>query len=105
MKREIFAADFRDRVVRGDSYSCRVGKGTHMGIRRVKRFMRRCSRSYTRDRYILKLDVQGFSMNIDRGILYRRLEAFVGEKYGAPDRGPRPCAGPLPQGRLQRPGP
>ena len=102
VKREIFAADFRDRVVHHliinklnalferelifDAYACRVGKGTHMGIRRVERFMRSCSRNYTRDCYILKLDVQGFFMSIDRGILYRRLEAFVREKYSAPDR-------------------
>jgi hypothetical protein len=86
VKREIFAADFRDRVVHGHSYACRVGKGTHMGIRRVERFMRSCSRNYTRDCYILKLDIQGFFMSIDRGILYRRLEAFVGEKYSAQDR-------------------
>ena len=39
VKREIFAADFRDRVVHGDSYARRVGKGTHMGIRRVDRFI------------------------------------------------------------------
>ena len=102
VKREIFAADFRDRVVHHliinklnalferefifDSYACRVGKGTHMGIQRVDRFMRRCSHNYTRDCYILKLDIEGFFMSIDRGILYRRLEAFVGEKYSAPDR-------------------
>jgi hypothetical protein len=102
VKREIFAADFRDRVVHHliidklnplferelifDTYACRVGKGTHMGIRRVERFLRQCSRNHTRDCFILKLDVQGFFMSIDRGILYRRLEAFVGEKYCAPDR-------------------
>ena len=102
VKREIFAADFRDRVVHHliinklnalferelifDSYARRVGKGTHMGIRRVDRFMRRCSHNYTRDCYILKLDIQGSFMSIDRGILYRRLVAFVGEKYSAPDR-------------------
>jgi hypothetical protein len=54
VQREIFAADFRDRVVHHliinklnphfekkfilDSYSCRVGKGTHYGIKRVDRF-------------------------------------------------------------------
>ena len=102
VKREIFAADLRDRVVHHlvagklnplferelifDTYACRVGKGTHMGIWRVERFLRRCSHSYTRDCYILKLDVQGFFMSIDRGILHRRLEAFVREKYSAPDR-------------------
>jgi len=51
VKREIFAADFRDRVVHHlvikklnpffekqfvyDSYSCRAGKGTHFGIQRM----------------------------------------------------------------------
>ncbi len=102
VKREIFAADFRDRVVHHliidklgplferefifDTYACRVGKGTHLGIRRVERFMRSCSRNHTRDCYILKLDIAGFFMSIDRGLLYRRLEAFVREGYGAPDR-------------------
>jgi len=101
VKREIFAADFRDRVVHHlivsklnplferelifDTYACRVGKGAHMGIRRVERFMRRCSQNYTRDCFVLKLDIAGFFMSIDRGILYRRLEAFIREKYGAPD--------------------
>ena len=65
VKREIFAADFRDRVVHHlvinklnplfeksfifDSYACRVGKGTHLGIKRVNRFIRQCSQNYTRD--------------------------------------------------------
>ena len=60
VKREIFAADFRDRVVHHlvvsklnplfekafihDSYACRVGKGTHFGIQRVDRFIRQCSK-------------------------------------------------------------
>ena len=76
VKREIFAADFRDRVVHHlviskinhlfekqfiyDSFSCRTGKGTHFGIRRVDRFIRQCSKNYTKDCYILKLDLQGF---------------------------------------------
>ena len=59
VKREIFAADFRDRVIHhfifnsispisektfiNDTYSCRQGKGTHYGIRRIDRFIRSCS--------------------------------------------------------------
>ena len=102
VKREIFAADFRDRVVHHliitkldplferelifDTYACRAGKGTHLGIRRVERFLRSCSRGHTCDCYVLKLDIAGFFMSIDRGILYRRLEAFVRAKYGAADR-------------------
>ncbi len=82
VKREIFAADFRDRVVHHliinklnhlfekqfiyDSYSCRKGKGTLFGINRIDSFIRKCSKNYTRDCYILKLDIKGFFMHIDK---------------------------------------
>ncbi|MBI4649217.1 MAG: hypothetical protein HY738_22135 [Bacteroidia bacterium] len=78
VQREIFAADFRDRIVHhliynyispyfertfiNDSYSCRIGKGTHYGIKRIDWFVRSCSLNYKQDCYILKLDIkQGFS--------------------------------------------
>ena len=77
VEREIFAADFRDRVVHHFiigklnglfehqfiyySYACRVGKGMHYGIRRIDEFIKECSGLYTRDCYILKLDIQVFS--------------------------------------------
>jgi len=95
VKREIFAADFRDRVVHhliinklnalfekefiGDSYSCRKGKGTHKGIKRLDGFIRQCSQNYSRDCWILKLDIKGFFMSIDRQRLYHRLELFQQE--------------------------
>jgi len=78
VKREIFAADFRDRVVHhfiynyvslifektfiNDSYSCRKGKGTHYGIKRIDHFIRSCSQNYSKDCYILKLDIKGYFM-------------------------------------------
>ena len=102
VKREIFAADFRDRVVHHliigklnqlfekqfvhDSYSCRVGKGTHFGIQRVDKFIRQCSDNYTKDCYILKLDLQGFFMSINKNILYAKLEKFINEKYQQADK-------------------
>ncbi len=49
-----------------DSYSCRIGKGTHYGIKRVNRFIRSCSKNYSHDCYILKLDIKGFFMAIDK---------------------------------------
>jgi retron-type reverse transcriptase len=86
VKREIFAADFRDRVVHHliinklnplfektfihDSYACRKGKGTHFGIQRVDRFIRQCSQNYTKDCYVLKLDIQGFFMHINKTLLF-----------------------------------
>jgi retron-type reverse transcriptase len=86
VKREVFAADFADRVVHHlyfnymneifertfieDSYSCRKGKGTGRGIERLDHHIRSCSANYTRNCYILKLDLSGYFMSIDRQILY-----------------------------------
>ncbi len=90
VKREIFAADFRDRVVHhfiynyiyllfdklfiNDAYSCRVGKGTHYGIARVDHFFRSCSRNYTRDSFVLKLDIQGYFMAMDKTFLLSKVK-------------------------------
>ena len=90
MLREVFAADFRDRIVHhliynytspfferlfvNDSYSCRIGKGTSYGINRLDHFIRSCSGNYKRDCYILKLDIKGYFMAIDKHILYQKVE-------------------------------
>lgn len=96
VKREIFAADFRDRVVHHlifnytnpyfdslfieDSYSCRKDKGTLYGINRVAGFVKECSDNYTSGCYILKLDIEGYFMNINRtllsGIIKAQLDRF-----------------------------
>ena len=102
VKREIFAADFRDRVVHHliinklnhlfekqfihDSYSCRTSKGTHFGIQRIDRFIRQCSANYTKDCYILKLNLQSFFMSINKQILYKKIIAFINEKYQDTDK-------------------
>lgn len=93
VKREIFAADFRDRIVHhlvinkinhllesrliNDCYACRASKGTLLGIRRVENFIRKCSRNFTQDCFILKLDIEGFFMHIDKNILWRDLTTFL----------------------------
>ena len=100
--REIFAANFRDRVVHHliikklnslfesifihDSYACREGRGVHFGIQRVDRFIRRCSVNYATDCYVLKLDIQGFFMAIDKRILWLKLRAFIIQRYYHADR-------------------
>ena len=84
--REVFAASFRDRIVHHllynwlapvferyfiyDSYSCREGKGTLFGVRRLEHHIRSCSRNYTRECYILKLDIEGYFMSINRQRLF-----------------------------------
>ncbi len=96
VKREIFAAQFRDRVVHHllvnrlnplfektfiyDSYACRVGKGSLFGVKRVSDFIRKSSNNYSRDAYILKLDVQGFFINIRRDLLLERIIIYL-EKH------------------------
>jgi RNA-directed DNA polymerase len=90
VQREVFAADFRDRIVHHliynyispiferlfiyDSYSCRKGKGTSCGIKRLDHFIRSCSQNYSRDCHILKIDIKGYFMSIDRNILYEKVE-------------------------------
>ncbi len=102
VQREIFAADFRDRVVHHliinklnpffekefiqDSYACRVGKGTHYGISRANKFIRQCSQNYTKDCYVLKLDIEGFFMHINKEILFSRLEKIIEAKYKLQDK-------------------
>lgn len=89
VQREIFAADFRDRVVHhliynyiypifdktfiNDSYSCRKGKGTHYGIRRIDHFIRTCTENYSKDCYILKLDIRGYFMAMNRSLLFEKV--------------------------------
>ncbi len=77
VKREIFAADFRDRVVHHllhgcinhivegrlihDTYSCRTGKRTLYGINRINKFIRSCSKNYQQDAYIFcNITLKGF---------------------------------------------
>lgn len=101
VKREIFAADFRDRVVHHiiarriypllerqfilDSYSTQKGKGTLFGINRVEQHIRDCSQCYTRDCYILKCDIQGFFMSISKERLYDTVMCFLRGKYEGED--------------------
>ena len=81
-KREVFAADFRDRIVHHlyynythqmyertfihDSYSCIKGRGTHYGIRRLEEHIRKESQNYTIPCYVMKMDIRGYFMHIDR---------------------------------------
>lgn len=101
VKREIFAANFRDRVVHhyvmnklmyifenqfiDDTYSCRVGKGTLYGIRKLQKFILSCTENYQKEAFILKLDIQGYFMNIRKPLLYQKMEALIRKKYEGDD--------------------
>ena len=97
VKREIFAAPFKDRIVHHiliselepcfekyfihDSYACRKGKGTHMAIKRLFHFINSQTCNNSQEAWILKMDIKGFFMNIERKKLYEKLELFIETKY------------------------
>ncbi len=96
VKREIFAADFRDRVIHHfiynylapifekvfihDSYSCRKGKGVHYGVKRADHFIRSGSENYSQDAYILKLDIKGYFMSINKQILFEKIDQVLSDQ-------------------------
>lgn len=100
--REIFAADFKDRIVHHvvmmkleplfeeifieDNYNCRKNKGTLYGVKRLFEKIRECSNNYTEDCYIGKFDIQGFFMSIHKPTLWKMLKEFVNEKYNGKDK-------------------
>lgn len=91
--REIFAADFRDRVVHHvlvdhleqywervfihDSYACRRGKGVHAGVDRLRTFIRQATSNSTRRAWYLQLDIRNYFMRIDKTILWQLLEPHI----------------------------
>ncbi|MBL7072701.1 MAG: hypothetical protein ISS33_02840 [Candidatus Omnitrophica bacterium] len=97
VKREIFAADFRDRVVHHllfqylspiiekyfiyDCYSCRKGKGTSAGIQRAAKFLRSCSQNYKKECYIMQMDISGYFMSINRELLYNKVNGVLRTEY------------------------
>lgn len=91
--REVFAANFRDRVVHhllmdkfmcfldremiDDSYNCRKGKGVFYGVERLAEEIRRVSHDYTRPAYVLSGDVEGFFMSINKAKLWQMTERVI----------------------------
>lgn len=87
--REVFAADFRDRIVHhlfitkilpaverrltDRSFACRVGKGTTYGVKKVNEMIR------DRQGWLARCDIEGFFMSINKDILMRLTEEVVRE--------------------------
>lgn len=100
--REVFAADFRDRIAHHyvinrtinlfeshfieDSYNCRKGKGTTYAIKRIDEQIRQISNNFTTDCWILKCDIKNFFMSINKNILWKMLEKFLMENYQGDDK-------------------
>ncbi|MBP6908750.1 MAG: group II intron reverse transcriptase domain-containing protein [Candidatus Pacebacteria bacterium] len=63
-----------------DSYSCRMGKGTHKAMERFRVFSRKVSRNNTRTCHILKCDIRKFFASIDHDILKQILAKHVNDR-------------------------
>lgn len=97
--REVFAADFRDRVVHHvlishleaiwepifihDSYACRKGKGVHAGVERLQLFMRQATANGTRPAWYLQLNIRNYFMSIDKQSLFAMVDAKLNSNISA----------------------
>ena len=91
--RHIYKASVRDRVLHHamfatlnpifeptytpNSFSCRIGKGTHKGVTVLAQMLRAVSRNNTRPCYALKCDIRKFFDSIDHNILLGILEKRI----------------------------
>lgn len=95
-KRIIHKASVRDRVVHRlmynalysyfdsrfffDSYSCRVGKGTHKARARFRDFVNQASANHTKPCYVLKFDIKKCFASVDQNILRQILQAHISDE-------------------------
>lgn len=95
-QRHIHKAEVKDRVIHHllykflywlfnpvfiyDSYSCRLGKGTHKGVDKLVKLLRKASKNNTRMVWALKCDIKKFFHTVDHGILTNLLQKRVKDK-------------------------
>lgn len=101
--REIFAANFVDRVVHHllinhieeqidktfiyDSFACRKEHGVICGIKRLRKFLNKVTNNKTSNAYYLKLDIKSFFYSIDKELLYKILTKKINNlKYNEEER-------------------
>ncbi|WP_459252636.1 RNA-directed DNA polymerase [Paraburkholderia sediminicola] len=97
--REVWAAEFRDRIVHhllynqigprfeksfiADSCACIRGRGTHYAARRLESKVRSVTQNWSRPAYYLKCDLANFFVSIDKNALRTLLLAKVAEPFWA----------------------
>ena len=93
VKREVFAADFRDRIVHhlvinrminsfervviNNSFSCRKGKGVLYGVKKLEEESKLVTNFYTKDAYVLKCDLKSFFMTINKSLLCEKIDKLI----------------------------
>jgi hypothetical protein len=87
--REIFAADFKDRIIHHllvrylepfwenkfifHSFACRKNKGSHVATKFLKKFTRKASKNFSQPAHYLQVDVSAFFMSLKKDILLRKI--------------------------------
>ena len=70
---------FFDRIFIADSYSCRVGKGTHKALNRFRSLAQRAGQNNTRTVWVLKCDIRKFFASINHETLIEILESRIAD--------------------------
>lgn len=100
--REVFAGEFRDRIIHhyialrleplfeqifcDRTYNCRKGKGQLAGVTQLAEDIRKESENYTKDAYVMKVDLKGFFMSIIKSKLAKMVDDFIVECYEGDDK-------------------
>ena len=95
--REVWAADFRDRIVHhllynrisprfyasfiADSCACIPGRGTLYAAKRLESKVRSITQNWSRPAFYLKLDLANFFVSIDKHVLREQLAARITEPW------------------------
>jgi RNA-directed DNA polymerase len=95
--REVWAADFRDRVVHhllynriaprfyasfiADSCACIPGRGTLYAVTRLENKVRSLTQNWARPAWYLKCDLANFFVSIDKQVLHSQLAARISEPW------------------------
>lgn len=99
--REVWCATFKDRIVHhilaikflpifeaymtDHAYACRKGKGVDYGVNHLVGQIEDISEGYTLETWILRCDLSGFFMSIDRQLLYNIVEDIIRKEYHEDD--------------------
>lgn len=100
--REVFAGEFRDRIIHhyialrleplferifcDRTYNCRKGKGQLAGVTQLAEDIREESENYTKDAYVMKVDLKGFFMSVIKSKLAKMVDDFIIEHYEGDDK-------------------
>lgn len=95
--REVYCAQFRDRVVQTffkeeienilditlieNTASCRIGKGTSFALQVIKKQTKEITCSGTKEAYYLKIDLSGYFMSLNRELITQLMIDLINDKY------------------------